>query len=64
MDLTLELPVGTNAVVIRVVRSGDDKAQAGALEYDSWLRVFAQAAEASGTAASGERTRKVMLSWR
>lgn len=44
MDLTLELPVGTNAVVIRVVRSGDDKAQAGSLEYDSWLRVFAQAA--------------------
>jgi hypothetical protein len=44
MDLTLELPVDTNAVVIRVVRSGDDKAEAGALEYDSWLRVFAQAA--------------------
>ena len=44
MDLTLELPVDTNAVVIRVVRSSDDKAQAGALEYDSWLRVFAQAA--------------------
>jgi len=36
MDLTIEIPQDASAVVIRAVRESAAKAQAGALEYDSW----------------------------
>ena len=36
MDLMIEIPQEASAVVIRAVRETSAKAQAGALEYDSW----------------------------
>jgi hypothetical protein len=36
MELTIEIPQEASAVVIRAVRQTSEKAQAGALEYDSW----------------------------
>lgn len=36
MELMIEIPQEASAVVIRAVRETSAKAQAGALEYDSW----------------------------
>lgn len=36
MDLTIEIPQEASEIVIRAVRENARKAQAGALEYDSW----------------------------
>jgi hypothetical protein len=42
MDLTIEIPQDAAATLISAVSQSAAKAQAGALEYDSWKRDVAE----------------------
>lgn len=42
MELTIEIPQDAAATLIRAVSQSAAKAQAGALEYDSWKRDVAE----------------------